>query len=139
MDDLIKQHYEDEDIQRLNLCTDLDKWNSEVKFIATENQFYKRLFSSSLIEKTDLNQYDISYLNQELDTLAIKNKQFSGKLRELLIELEGIKECDDIRCETFHLNNHQNFKVEIENYFFENRKMKTLMYSFLADGTKKFL
>lgn len=44
MNDVIKTHYMDEDIQRLNLCTDVEKWKSEVSQIDLENQFYKRIF-----------------------------------------------------------------------------------------------
>lgn len=139
MDELIKQHYENEDILRLNLCTDLEKWNAEVNFIETENEFYLKLFSSPLIEKTALSPYDIALLKQQLDNIAIKNVHFLDKLREFLIELEGIKECDDIFCETYYLNNHQKFKIEIENFFFENRKFKTLMYSYLTEGVKQSL
>lgn len=139
MSDLIKPHYQDEDILMLNLCTDVNKWKSEVTFIEIENQFYKELFSSRLIEKTNINRQDVNFLKQEIEGLDDMNQEFLARLREFIIDLDGLKECDDVHCDTYYLNNHQNFKVEIENYFFKNRNLKTLIYSYLKNGIKKFL
>lgn len=139
MSDLIKPHFMDEDIQRLNLCTDVNKWKSEVTHIGLENQFYKRIFSSPLVEKTAINKEDIKFLLEELRTLDIKNQDFSDKLREFIIELDGMKECDDMHCETYYLNNHQKFKIDIENYFYKNRNLKALVFSYTIDGIQKYL
>lgn len=139
MSEIIKPHYKDEDIQTLNLCTDVNKWKSEVTFIDLENQFYKELFASRLIEKTDINRQDVNFLQQELESLDIKNLEFLEKLRILVNELDGYRECDDVHCDTYYLNNHQKFKIEIENYFFKNRNLKTLIYSYIKNGIKKHL
>ncbi|UJH92874.1 hypothetical protein LZ575_10925 [Antarcticibacterium sp. 1MA-6-2] len=139
MDDLIKEHYNSEDIQGLNLYRDVKNWYSEVQYLDNENQFYLELFASSLIKKTDLNQQDINFLNEELEMLKKKTDEVSHKLRDFLIEQEGMKECDDIHCETFFLNTHQKFKLEIENYFQQNRSLKTMLFSHLLKGIKKFL
>src|SRR5690606_4702982 len=139
MRNIIKPHYEDEDILGLNLCTDVNKWKSEVTFIDIENQFYKKIFSSQLIEKTDINLQDINFLREELEQLDVKNQNFLEKLQGFINELDGIRECDDLQCETYYLNNHQKFKVEIENYFFENRNLKTLIYSYINNGIKIYL
>ncbi|HET8753295.1 MAG TPA: hypothetical protein VFM59_02960 [Salinimicrobium sp.] len=139
MKNMIEPHYEDEDIIRLNLFTDVNKWKSEVTFINLENRFYKKLFSSSLIEKTTINKQDIQFLQKELEALQAKNEKLEDKLQEFTNELEGIKECDDLQCETFFLNNHQQFKIDIENYFFQNRNLKTLIFSYIENGIKKFL
>lgn len=139
MSDLIKPHFMDEDIQRLNLCTDVDKWKSEVTHIDLENQFYKSIFASSLLEKTAIHKKDIKFLLEELETLDLKNQDFSDKLREFINELDGIKECDDMLCETYYLNNHQKFKVDIENYFYQNRNLKARVYSYITSGIKKYL
>lgn len=138
MKNMIKTHYEDEDILRLNLFTDINKWKSEVTFINLENKFFKKLFSSALIEKTDINRQEILFLQKELEVLHSKNEKLEDKLLEFTNELEGIKECDDLQCETFFLNNHQQFKIEIENYFFQNRRLKTLIFSYIDSGIKKF-
>lgn len=139
MNNLIEPHYDNEDILRLNMCTDLNKWKSEVTFIDIENQFYTRLFLSKLMDYTDINRQDLYFLQQELEVLDGKNQKFLDKLRVLINEMEGFKECDDLQCETFYLNGHQKFKIEIENYFFQNRNLKTLFYSYVNNGFKKFL
>ena len=139
MNKLIREHYGSEDIQRLNMFTDVNKWKSEVTFIDLENQFYKKLFSSRLIEKTDINLQDLYYLQQELESLDLKNQAYLEKLMAFILELDGFSECDDLQCETFYLNELQKFKIEIENYFFENRNLKTLIYSYINNGLKKLL
>lgn len=139
MNKLIREHYGSEDIQRLNMFTDVNKWRSEVTYIDLENQFYKKLFSSRLIKKTDINLQDLYYLQQELESLDIKNQAYLEKLMAFILELDGFSECDDLQCETFYLNELQKFKIEIENYFFENRNLKTLIYSYINNGLKKLL
>lgn len=139
MSEVIKQHYKDEDIQYLNLCTDVNKWKSEIAYIELENQFYTKLLSSPLIGKADVNKQDLKFLLEELKVLNIKNQHFSDKIRDFINELDGITECDDLHCETYYLNYFQKFKVEIENYFFENRNLKTVLYSSITHGIKKFL
>lgn len=139
MSELIKPHFMDEDIQRLNLCTDVNKWKSEVTHIGLENQFYKRIFSSTLVEKTAINKVDIKFLLEELQSLDLKNQDFSDKLREFINEVDGLKECDDLHCETYYLNNYQKFKVDIENYFYQNRNLKALVFSYTIDGIEKYL
>lgn len=139
MSEIIKPHYKDEDIQILNSYTDVNKWKSEVTFIEIENQFYKELFSSRLIEKTEINKQDVYFLQQELEGLDNENQEFFEKLRALINELDGYRECDDVHCDAYYLNSHQKFKVEIENYFFKNRNLKTLIYSYLKNGIRKHL
>lgn len=139
MSEIIKTHYKDEDIQILNSYTDVNNWKSEVTFIDLENQFYKELFSSRLIEKTDINRQDINFLQQELEALDNNNQEFLEKLRVLTFELEGYRECDDVHCDAYYLNHHQKFKVEIENFLFKNRNLKTLIYSYIKNGIKKHL
>lgn len=139
MNKLIREHYGSEDIQRLNMFTDVNKWKSEVTFIDLENQFYKKLFSSKLVEKTDITLQDLYYLQQELESLDLKNQAYLEKLMAFSLELDGFSECDDLQCETFYLNELQKFKIEIENYFFENRNLKTLIYSYINNGLKKLL
>lgn len=139
MNKLIREHYGSEDIQRLNMFTDVNKWKSEVTFIDLENQFYKKLFSSKLVEKTDITLQDLYYLQQELESLDLKNQAYLEKLMAFILELDGFSECDDLQCETFYLNELQKFKIEIENYFFENRNLKTLIYSYINNGLKKLL
>lgn len=139
MSEFIKPHYKDEDIQILNSYTDVNKWKSEVTFIEIENQFYKELFSSRLIEKTEINIQDVNFLKQELEVLDNQNQEFFEKLRALMNELDGYRECDDLHCDAYYLNNHQKFKVEIENYFFKNRNLKTLIYSYIKNGIRKHL
>jgi len=139
MNDLIKAHYGNEDIQRLNMCTDINKWKSEVLFIKTENEFYKKLFLSKLISKTEINRQDLYFLQQEVENLNTKNEEFLERLQVFINELEGYKECEDLQCETFYLNEIQKFKVEIETYFFDNRNLKTLIYSYITNGIRKLL
>ena len=139
MSEIIKPHYKDEDILLLNSYTDVNKWKSEVTFIEIENQFYKELFSSRLIDKAEINTQDVNFLVQELEALENINQEFFEKLRALVNELDGFRECDDVHCDAYYLNHHQKFKVEIENYFFKNRNLKTLIYSYIKNGIRKHL
>lgn len=139
MSNLIQSHYGNEDIQKLNMCTDINKWKSEVTFIKIENEFYNRLFLSKLIDKTEINRQDLYFLQQELENLNNKNEEFLERLHAFINQLDGYNECEDLQCENFYLNEIQKFKIQIENYFFENRNLKTLVYSYINNGLKKLL
>ncbi|HSI69092.1 MAG TPA: hypothetical protein VK941_02590 [Gillisia sp.] len=139
MKEIIKPHYQDEDIQRLNLYTDVNNWKSELSLIETENRFYQMLLNSKLIDKTEINQHDINFLIQEVDSLDKVNSDCLERILEFYNELEGMMECEDVQCDTYYLNNYQQFKIDIESHFHKNRYLKTLIYSYMNTGIKKFL
>ena len=138
MSKLIESYYMDENIQRLSLYTDINTWKSEITHIDLENHFYKRFYSSLLLEKPAINKRHINFPLEELETLDALNQDFSVKLGVFINELEGVKECDDLHCEPYYLNNYQKFKIAIENYFCLNRNLKTRVYFYTTDGIKKY-
>ncbi|MCM4158302.1 hypothetical protein FHG64_12025 [Antarcticibacterium flavum] len=139
MKEIVKPHYQDEDIQRINLCTDVNNWKSELSLIEVENRFYAMLFKSKLIDVTEINQQDINFLIQELESLDKSNTSCLDRILVFYNELEGMMECDDVQCDTYYLNNYQQFKVDMENHFHKNRYVKNLIYSYMKTGIKKFL
>lgn len=73
------------------------------------------------------------------DLLRAKNdKSYSNILEKMKVfkelinydrKLEVLKECEDLQCETFFLNSHNEFKEKIEVHFYQYRNFKKNVFS----------
>lgn len=129
----------DSDIEKLNICTDLHNWKSEITYHDLENQFYLKLFSSELIKKAGISAVNVDLLNRELMLLDDEKENLTYELGKTLLELEKISDNDALSWPESVLLNYQKLKVELQNYAFRNRKLKVLIYSYLSQGMRKFL
>ena len=66
-------------------------------------------------------------INEKLILEKVKeiNESYQDKLIDFINKLDNIKECDDVQCETFYLNNHTKFRNDIESHFSAYRFYKT--------------
>ena len=129
----------DSDIEKLNICTDLHNWKSEMTYHDLENQFYLKLFSSELIKKAGISAVNVELLHRELMILDDEKENLTFDLGKTLLELEKISDEEALSWPESFLLNYQKLKVELQNYSFRNRKLKVLVYTYLSQGMKKFL
>ncbi|GHA33678.1 hypothetical protein GCM10007103_14040 [Salinimicrobium marinum] len=129
----------DSDIEKLNICTDLHNWKSEITYHDLENQFYLKLFSSELIKKAGISAVNVDLLNRELMLLDDEKENLTYELGKTLLELEKNSDNDALSWPESVLLNYQKLKIELQNYAFRNRKLKVLIYSYLSQGMRKFL
>jgi len=76
-------------------------------------------------------------LFDEIDYFTNTNPEFQEKLAGYLVKLEGLKECEDLQCETHFLNGHSTFKKEMQEYLTRYRQLKRNIFEGLAIGTNK--
>lgn len=131
----IKEHYRDEDVQKFNLNSDIDNWKAEIEFAEKEITFFKSLLKSLPNTNTEKIQKNTDKLLRQLEQSHHDNQSFSEALLHFENHSEGINECDDLQCETYFLNNHEDFRNKIEEYTLQFRVLKEVIFSHLEKNT----
>ncbi|KIX20940.1 hypothetical protein SY27_09145 [Flavobacterium sp. 316] len=122
MNNLVKKHYDKDDIERQFINKDILLWKEEVDCINAEIVFFKQLLKN----KKDNDIY--SKIIEKLETKEKENNILLANLIFYIRKTDGLKECEDIECETYYLNDHILFKNNIESFLFQYKKLKRLAY-----------
>lgn len=132
MKDVIQKHHDEQDIQKIFIDRDIKNWREEIEIITEEMLFFNNLLQLKATET----KANYSNLLKKIDEFKIANLSSKENLIGYVHKLEGIKECEDLQCETYFLNDHTDFKKKIENYFSKYRKLKKNIFSQLNKGMK---
>ncbi|UOX35395.1 hypothetical protein LXD69_07705 [Flavobacterium sediminilitoris] len=122
MNNLVKKHYDKDDIERQFINKDILLWKEEVDCINAEIVFFKQLL------KNKKNNDIYSKIIEKLETKEKENNILLANLIFYIRKTDGLKECEDIECETYYLNDHILFKNNIESFLFQYKKLKRLAY-----------
>lgn len=135
MSEKIEKHYGEEDIQALFIGWDLTNWKEKLETVAEEMTFFSNLL---LLLETSPRKEGAKYTNllEKIKLFQTTNASFHNDLISYTIKLEGLKECEDLQCETYFLNGHSQFKKNIETYFSEYRNLKKTLFSKINNGIK---
>ena len=137
MIDNIQEHFNDQDIIKLNISSDIKNWEDELRFNNSEMEFYQRLLNSSLIEKININPEDSKFLFKQLQEVQEANDFQLKTMIKFQNKLEGMKECDDVQCENYYIQDHLVLKSALEKHFRSYRTVKKFVYKYLNTGLKK--
>lgn len=136
MKDLIYKHETIDDIQMKFMDRDIELWKEDISIIRVEILFFKRMLTSSVFKELNSSEQKDS-LVKDLTNVKEINESYSNQLMDFVNKLGKIKECDDVQCETFYLNNHTKFRKDIESHFSAYRfyKMNVILFfdSYLED------
>lgn len=116
---------------RFFIQNDLKNWKEEIEIINLEIIFYKSLFNFHFTDDQSLYEKDYKFLLEELDENQNLNITFQKNIIRYFNQLEDIKECDDISCETYYFETHYQFKTEIELFFSKFKNFKKVLFSYL--------
>lgn len=123
---LLKKFYSQDTIQHQFLERDIKLWREELEGIGEEIIFLKNLFETP---ENKTNQEFISdKLLLKLNVKQLENAVYLSRLNNFSIKLEGMNECDDIQCETFYFNDFVDFKIHIESFLSQYRKLKKTLF-----------
>lgn len=120
MSNQIHNHYDYDDIQKMYIQKDVKIWKDELSIIAEELSLAKEIFVEYI--KNARLSYD-NILNSIHDFSQL-NENFQEDLSNYTSGLESFKECDDLQCETYFVNDHKDFKNRIDQYFDKYRQFK---------------
>lgn len=136
---MIQKHHDDIDIQMLFFKQDINRWFQETELIQFEIQFFNGILISDLIDKLQTDFYSTQAHNANLLDFELKHQALIKELNHLKYKTEGIKECDDLQCENYYLNDINQFKAKIENHFKDYRNLKIEIITYLDKGVQKFI
>ena len=130
MEDLIYKHDTVEEIQMKFMDKDIELWKEDISIIRVEILFFKRMLTSSIFKNLNPNQQGKDDLINDLTHVKEINESYYNLLLDFVNKLSKIKECDDVQCETFYLNNHTKFRKDIESHFSAYRfyKMNIILF-----------
>lgn len=132
----IREHYREEDIQKLKLHKDIENWNAEISFTKKEIRFFSELLQNPLLKNTT-NQQNTSLLLQELKTMEENNGNYSDKVLSFSNTLEGLNECEDLQCETYFLNSHEELREELIKHGVKFQELKEQIFANLSEENKR--
>lgn len=123
-----QEHFDEHDLQVLNMQHESADWEARLKTIETEVEFLQKLLNEELIKELSENSGKNTTFSEKLNNCKNTNADFLQSLQNYLIKQEGLKECDDVQCENFYLKDHLIFKNELAHHFNSFRKLKTEIY-----------
>lgn len=132
---LLNKFYNQDTIQHQFLNRDIKLWREELEGIEEEIHFFKN-FLEMPQNKTN-QELSSEKLLLKLTEKRLENANFLSLLSNFSIKLEGINECDNIQCETFYFNDFVDFKIQIESFLSQYRKLKKNLFLKINSHFKK--
>jgi len=120
-------HQDQDDLQKFFISRDVDRWKDEVASIKEEIILFINLLTSK-------NSKLYSNILEKVEDFKAENSKFSEELISYDRKLEVLKECEDLQCETFFLNSHNDFQEKIESYFSEYRNFKKNVFALINNS-----
>ncbi|MCT4698052.1 hypothetical protein [Tenacibaculum haliotis] len=103
---------------------ELDVWISHVNYVTEECDRLAKI-ASNLIKKKDL--------RDDLLLMIKKNSDILTQLHSIRNETEKLNECDDVACDLFYLNEHEDARYlylkHIKNYRILKEKVLLSLYN----------
>jgi len=120
-------HQDQDDLQKFFISRDVIRWNDEVNSIKEEIMLFINLLSSK-------NGKLYSNIFDKIENFKTLNSRFMEELISYNRKLEVLKECEDLQCETFFLNTHNEFQEQIEAHFSEYRNFKKNVFALINNS-----
>lgn len=127
-------HFNDEDILKLNIDPEAEQWKRELLFNKKEIQFYRFLLVQKLLQEARLDSGNPKLLLYQLRDFREANDALYQKLLKFRNYLEGMKECDEVQCENFYLKNFLTLKESLEKHSGNFRRLKKVIFKYLYNN-----
>lgn len=124
----IPSHLSVHEINQHKLDVEYKHWISRLEFIETELDFYSKLLGSS----TFSDQEESTEIIDLIPTIKKENKEVVADVHRYRNNLEGYRECEDLECDNFYLNDHEKFRVVLEQHSARMRDFKTRVFNCIS-------
>ncbi len=128
-----QEHHTTEELQVLQLKSEVLDWEERLEVINAEIAFFSELFNSRFDDKikVQINREDLRYLFQKFEEVKQYNDFHLSTIKDYKNKLEGLKECDDVQCENYFIKDHLLFKSSLNRHFKSLRELKKLSFKYL--------
>ena len=112
---------------------DAQWWRTAVGYFEIDTHFIEWLLSTKIYKENTPNLFE--RLQQFKHELSIRNRTIKNFKKELEVyetKLMGILECQDISCDTYYLENHNDLKNRFEEFYTSFNTYKTNVFNYIA-------
>lgn len=126
----IPSHLSVHEINQHKLDVEYQHWTARLNFFEEEFDFIGRLLSSSVFLKAE----GVSEILKEVPSIISANREILEKVHSYRNNLDLYRECEDLECDNFYLNDHEKFRVVLEQHSADIRKFKKRVFKALDPG-----
>ena len=112
------------EINQHKLDVEYKHWTSRLEFIETELDFYEELLAFHHFSAGQ----EASEIADLIPNIKEENKEVLANIQRYRNNLDGYRECEDLECENFYLNDHEKFRVVLEQHSAKMRDFKTRVF-----------
>ena len=123
MRDEILDHYDDQDIRNIYIKRDVTKWQKHLAAIKEETKFFQRLIEA-MKNGCVLDDSQKRDLISQFEKVGQVNDRYLDNLIDYRNQIDNINECQDMQCEKFFLNSHEELTQNIEAHLDTFRGLK---------------
>jgi len=95
-----------------------------MNFFEEELDCLGRLLTSELFRNTE----SATQVLVQIPTMKVANKDILEKVFRYRNNLEAYRECEDLECDNFYLNDHENFRIVLEKHAAKIREFKSRVF-----------
>ncbi len=126
----IPNHLSVHEINQHKLDVEYKHWIARLNFFEEEFSFIGRLLASSLFTQAE----GLSEILKQIPAIKEDNKEILEKVHTYRNNLDLYRECEDLECDNFYLNDHEKFRVVLEQHSADIRKFKKKVFKVLEPG-----
>lgn len=120
----IFNHETEGEITNIKDTSELKNWISHLEYFNTELEYLV-----ALVKKHNSQ----SNLIENLESQQKENKEEIAALFQYAPSISDSQECDDVDCDIFYLNKHEEYRDRYQKYIASYRKLKTKVFENLLN------
>lgn len=130
MRDKIQDHFNDEEIIKLEIGPDMARWEQILKFHKKEIDFLSNLLSAQ-------GSWQSKELYQKMETAREINLEHQQTFLDFKNNFENHRECDEMDCDIHYMKEYFVLKEMLTKYFDAYRAEKNEVYDYFKELSGK--
>lgn len=113
------------------------EWKVKLEFLKVELDFLKFLISQNVFESGIINLFErLQIFKQDIDTANQKGSKLLDKTNEHSNQITNKIEFDNLQCDYFFTEIHENLEFEIEVFLEETNNLKLQLFQYIQSVVK---
>ncbi|HSP12925.1 MAG TPA: hypothetical protein VLO29_10410 [Salegentibacter sp.] len=129
-----KNRFSDGDQSSEELQSETDGWLHEI-FNATEHiRFLRKFLVADIFSDSQLNMFEMfEEFKKRLETYRMESINLNQEVHNHRFDLEGMRECDDISCESFYREQHYQLKIKFTDFITGLKDLQSQIFNYTGD------
>ena len=114
------------------------EWKVKLEFLKVEWDFLKFLISQNVFDSGIINLFErLQIFKQDIDNVNKKCSNLFDKTNAHSNQITNKIECDNLQCDYFFTETHENLEYEIEVFLEETNNLKLQLFQYKQSVVKK--